>query len=128
MLLNLNGSLNMRARDGQVEAHPPHPRLRNGMKKSATFLLPALASFHAALADESVAIREGSVFITVRTDGQRDWRANHYRVENGQIVTIRADGQRDWNANVYRIEGGQLAPVSPQGKRDWNAPAISLKK
>ena len=75
----------------------------------------------AAHAQESLPLKEGTEIIPIRPDGQRDWSANHYRVENGEIVPIRPDGQRDWSANTYRSEGGQIVPVRPDGQRDWGA-------
>lgn len=67
---------------------------------------------------------EGERVYQYRPDGQRDWSANYYRVENGQAVPIRPDGQRDWNANIYRIERGQLVPGRPDGQRDWKLDTI----
>lgn len=76
-----------------------------------------------AHAEDQLILREGAEIYPVRLDGQRDWQANHYRVENGQAVPIRTDGQRDWSANVYRAEGDRIVPVRPDGQRDWKTPA-----
>lgn len=67
---------------------------------------------------------EGERVYQYRPDGQRDWSANYYRIENGQAVLIRPDGQRDWSAKTYRIEGEQLVPVRPDGQRDWKVPTV----
>lgn len=82
-------------------------------------LVCAISVSHAG---EQLILKEGAEIYPVRTDGQRDWQANHYRVENGQAVPIRTDGQRDWSANVYRAEGDRVVPVRPDGQRDWKAP------
>lgn len=85
-----------------------------------------ILSFYAvsvAHAENQLILKEGAEIYPTRPDGQRDWQANHYRVENGQAVPIRTDDQRDWSANVYRSEGGSLVPVRPDGQRDWKTPA-----
>jgi hypothetical protein len=78
-------------------------------------------------AETQPALKDGVEIYPVRADGQRDWQANHYRVENGDAVPIRPDGQRDWSANVYRAEGDRVVPVRPNGQRDWQAPAMQVK-
>lgn len=99
------------------------PIVASTLALAVSFLLAS-----ASHAEDQINLKEGTEIYPARPDGQRDWRANHYRVENGQIVTIRPDGQRDWSANVYHIEGDYLVPIGPQGKRDWEAPTIPLKK
>ncbi len=75
-----------------------------------------------AHAEDQLILKNGAEIYPTRPDGQRDWQANHYRVENGQAVPIRTDGQRDWSANVYRAEGDRVVPVRPDGQRDWKTP------
>lgn len=86
-----------------------------------------LATIFSYPAHAEIKIKDGADVYPIRLDGQRDWQANHYRVENGQAVPIRPDGQRDWSANVYRIEGDRIVPVRTDGQRNWQAPAIQLK-
>ena len=89
-------------------------------------VLAAIFSY-SAHAENQINLRDGAEVYPVRSDGQRDWQANHYRVENGQAVPIRPDGQRDWSANTYRTEGSRIVPVRPDGQRDWQTPVIQLQ-
>ena len=90
------------------------------------FLIAILGSY-SAHAEDQINLRDGAVIYPVRTNGQRDWQANYYRVEEGEAVPIRPDGQRDWSANVYRSEGGSLVPVRPDGQRDWKTQQGDVK-
>lgn len=91
------------------------------------YILLAILLPCSVYAETQPALKEGAEIYPVRSDGQRDWQVNHYRIENGDAVPIRPDGQRDWSANVYRTEGDLVVPVRPDGQRDWQAPAIQVK-
>ena len=91
------------------------------------YVLFALLFSCSAGAETQPAPKDGVEIYPVRADGQRDWQANHYRVENGDAVPIRPDGQRDWSANVYRAEGDRVVPVRPNGQRDWQAPPMQVR-
>lgn len=80
----------------------------------------------AAFSETQPVLKNGAEIYPVRPDGQRDWQADHYRVENGDAVPIRPDGQRDWNANSYHVDGEKVVPVRPDGQRDWQAPAMQI--
>jgi hypothetical protein len=84
-------------------------------------LLAAIFSC-SAHAENKINNKDGAEAYPVRPDGQRDWSANIYRVENGQAVPIRPDGQRDWSANVCREKSGHIVPIRTDGQRDWKTP------
>ncbi len=92
------------------------------------FLVLFFSTASVALAEDQLILKDGAEIYPTRPNGQRDWQANHFRVENGMAVPIRTDGQRDWSANVYRTEGDHVVPVRPDGQQDWNASTVKKDK